>query len=630
MYIFFLPSAPWGRGQRGAFGGDVMETTKSLSCTWIMVDEAKSLISEDILPSESINQIMKYMMDVLHLYALRIHQPASRKNSTQITYEALQNGVYRRLNQVISFPPENLNCISPESESRYTLFDRESGVNPVTGTVTDDRVAIFIKHSLHGVFHGFVEMVFEDDSRYPSEKDIDVLVALKDLLFNQIQLFEEKRRAEAGTNENEVLDYLSGLHRYETFLEHLDNAIDEYVDDDHNIVVICSDITHFKVINENQGYRKGDELLRLSGQIIAKTDNLIDACRFYSDNFIFATRVTKPDVEVIRTKLERKNQENSAELQKIVGGDTQIRVNSGVYIIRDPKQDAASAISYANTARKQAKVFKGIHCVIFTDEMIAELRRSEELNDELPRAIKNRNLMVYYQPKISCDDETVIGAEALIRWRRDDGTFVYPDQFIPEFESNGNIIQLDYYVYDEVFRFLRTRLDEGLPVVPISMNVSRRHLENEDILFYVQHLITKYDMPTEYIEFELTEGIYIDNIDPALHFMMRCGQMGIKVSMDDFGSGYSSLNLISEIPIDVLKIDGVFMHRGKELKPNDKIVLNNVIRLGKELKMVVLCEGVETREQVDFLKDAGCDIIQGYFFAKPLPEEDFEEFIKNP
>ncbi|MEE3468356.1 MAG: GGDEF domain-containing phosphodiesterase [Eubacterium sp.] len=605
-----------------------METTKSLSCTWIMVDEAKSLIIDDALPSESINRIMKYLMNTLNLFALRVHQPASRKNATQITYEFLHTGVTRRLNQVISFPQENNNLIDPESDERYTIFDRESGVNPVTGEVTSDRVALFIKHCQQGTFKGLIEIVFKDDTKYPSEKDIDVLTGLKDIIFEQIDLFESKRRAGSDTDESEVLDYISGLHRYETFLYHLDDAIDEYVDDTHSIVVICSDITHFKVINENQGYRKGDELLRVAGQIIARTDNLIDACRFYSDNFIFATRVTNPDTEQIRSKLEGKNHENSLELQKIVS-DTQIRVNSGVYIIRDPKQDAASAISYANTARKQAKVFKGVHCVIFTEEMIAEMRRSEELNDELPRAIKNHNLSVYYQPKISCDNETIIGAEALIRWRRDDGTYITPDQFIPEFESNGNIIQLDYFVYDEVFKFVRSRLDSHLPIVPVSMNVSRRHLENEDILFYIQHLITKYDMPTQYIEFELTESIYIDNIEPALHFMTRCNQMGIKVSMDDFGSGYSSLNLISEIPIDVLKIDGVFLHRGKELKPNDKIVLNNVIRLGKELNMVVLCEGVETREQVDFLKDAGCDIIQGFFFARPMNEDSFEDFILN-
>ncbi len=608
--------------------GDIMDTEKSLSCTWIMVDEAKSLITDESLPSEIINRIMKYMMNTLHLYALRIHQPASRKNATQVTYELLQTGVYRRLNQVISFSAERMDIISPNTDTPFFLFDRESGINPVTGTVTDDRVALFIKHCKQGEFLGFLEMAFEDDSRYPSKKDMDVLSALKDILFEQVSVFESKRRASSDTVESEVLDYLSGLHRYETFLDRLDEAIDEYVDDDHQIAVICSDITHFKVINENQGFRKGDELLRLSGKLIANTENLIDACRFYSDNFIFATRVSNPDIDQVRSKLESKNHENSEELQKIVS-DTQIRVNSGVYIIRDPKMDAASAISYANTARKQAKAFKGVHCVIFTEEMIAKMRRSEELNDELPRAIKNHNLSVYYQPKIDCDSETIMGAEALIRWRRDDGTFVYPDQFVPEFESNGNIIQLDYFVYDEVFKFLRSRLDSHLPVIPISMNVSRRHLENEDILFYIQHLITKYDMPTQYIEFELTESIYIDNIEPALHFMTRCNQMGIKVSMDDFGSGYSSLNLISEIPVDVLKIDGVFLHRGKELKPNDKIVLNNVIRLGKELNMVVLCEGVETREQVDFLKAAGCDIIQGYFFARPMPEDNFEDFILN-
>ena len=608
-----------------------MDRSKPLCCSWILVDAAKEMMKNSSLPSETIHTLMTYISESLDLAAIRIHQPASRKNSTQITHEILRLNIPRRLNQVITFPEEEVKAMFAHSNRDYKIYDSQSEVNPVSGKVNEEYMTLFLRHlDEDHQFTGLLELVFEGESRYPSERDISVIIALKEMLFDQVAKFENMRRGtpDSGIDESDVLDYLSGLHRYETFVEKIDNIIPDIVDETHSIVILCTDINHFKLVNENYGYRKGDELLQVSGQIAAAIPNLIDACRFYSDNFIMAITCEHPDDTRVRTRIESENQKNAAILQK-VAGDAQIRFNSGVYIIRDPKMDAASAISYANTARKQAKVFKGIHCVIFTEKMIEDMRRSEELNNELPNAIKNHNLKVYYQPKISCDNEHVIGAEALIRWQKDDGAFIYPDQFIPEFESNGNIIQLDYFVYDEVFKFIRERLDSGKLVVPISMNVSRRHLENEDILFYIDHLFNKYDVPSEFIEFELTESIYIDNIEPALRFITRCNHRGIKVSMDDFGSGYSSLNLISEIPIDILKIDGVFMHRGKALNHNDKVVLNNVIRMGKELKMVVLCEGVETREQVDFLKDAGCDVIQGYFFAKPMPESEFTEFIRE-
>ncbi len=606
-----------------------MTGTKSLNLNWLTVEAAKKIVQEHTLPSEIIHKLMVFMTDELQLVAIRIHQPADRSDdSTQITHERLLNKtIPRRLNQVIIFPPQFCAYMRQQDNS-YKIFDSQSVANPVSGEVNKHGVAIFLRHAVNGEFIGMLELAFEGETRYPSEKDIDVLMALKGLIFEQLMIYDRRRHARTDEDPGEVLDYLTGLHRYETFVENLDKAIPRLVDDNHGIIIVCSDINHFKLINENMGYRKGDELLRVSGQIISAIDHLIDACRFYSDNFIMAVLSTDPEYNRIRQTLERNNHQNALTLQKHCA-DTQICFNSGVYVIRNPQIDAASAISYANTARKQAKVFKGMHCVVFTEEMIEEMRRSQELNDELPSAIKNHNLMVYYQPKISCKDETIFGAEALIRWRREDGSFVYPDQFIPEFENNGNIIRLDYYVYDEVFQFIRNRLDNGVKVVPVSMNVSRRHLENEDILFYIEHLINKYDIPSEYIEFELTESIYIDNVDPALHFITRCNQMGIKVSMDDFGSGYSSLNMISSIPIDVLKIDGVFMRRGKELNKNDKIVLHNVINMAKELQMVVLCEGVETREQVDFLKEAGCDVIQGYFFGKPMPIDEFESFIEQ-
>ena len=183
-------------------------------------------------------------------------------------------------------------------------------------------------------------------------------------------------------------------------------------------------------------------------------------------------------------------------------------------------------------------------------------------------------------------------------------------------------------MYDEVFRYLKSRLDKDLPVVPISMNVSRSHLENDDILAYIQLLVQKYNVPAKYIEFELTENIYMDSYESARVFISTCNSMGISVSMDDFGSGFSSLNMLSDLDIDIIKIDKIFM-RHADLSENDKIILTSVINMAKQLNMIVLCEGVETESQVNFLKDAGCDIIQGYYYARPMCQSEFDEFIMS-
>ena len=220
----------------------------------------------------------------------------------------------------------------------------------------------------------------------------------------------------------------------------------------------------------------------------------------------------------------------------------------------------------------------------------------------------------------------LIGAEALVRWQKPDGTFIYPDQFIPLIERSGQVVDVDYYVYREVFRFIADRIAEGKKVVPVSLNVSRIHLNKMHILEYVKGLFEEYQIPSDMIEFELTESIYLDNTEKALSLVKGLHNLGTKVSMDDFGSGYSSLNLLSRLPIDIIKLDRVFL-REDTLQDSDKIIISCVIDMARRLRIISLCEGVETPEQSDYLKEIGCQIQQGYYFSKPIPEEEFALFI---
>lgn len=306
----------------------------------------------------------------------------------------------------------------------------------------------------------------------------------------------------------------------------------------------------------------------------------------------------------------------------------QIIINTGIYITRTTYGiDAEIAISNANLARKRAKTIDSPEAVLFSDSMMKEMVQQLELVQNLPNAIADEELTVYYQPKIECGTEKVMGAEALVRWIKPDGSFIYPDQFIPLFESNGLIVEVDYYVYKKVFEYIRHCIDEGVPIVPISMNISRTHLVSDEIFHYIKDLFDKYQIPPGLVEFELTENIYMENIDSTLTLINDLRNMGIRISMDDFGSGYSSLNVLNNLPIDVLKLDRVFMTN--TLNNNQQIILTSIVEMAKKLNISVICEGVENYSQSKFLSNIGCDMIQGYYYSKPLSQKNFALYLAN-
>lgn len=290
--------------------------------------------------------------------------------------------------------------------------------------------------------------------------------------------------------------------------------------------------------------------------------------------------------------------------------------------------DAETAVSNANLARKVAKDMENDSCVLFDQSMMEGIRREVEITSSIPKALAQKEFKVYFQPKIDTDTLELIGAEALVRWQKPDGSFVYPDEFIPLIERSGQVVDVDYYVYREVFSFLANRLKEGKKVVPVSLNVSRVHLQKMHILEFVKGLLEEFQIPCSLVEFELTESIYLDNTEQALELIKGLHKLGIKVSMDDFGSGYSSLNLLSKLPIDIIKLDRVFLKEG-EMQESDRIIISCVVDMAKKLKITSLCEGVETREQSNYLKEVGCQMQQGFYFSRPIPREIFENLIEK-
>ena len=422
-------------------------------------------------------------------------------------------------------------------------------------------------------------------------------------------------------------DYLTGLDRYEVFLEKLEENIKQI--GDRRITIVYTDIKYFKYINETYGYQVGDALLKdFVAEMVKENNNLLCCARVYSDNFVSAGFLREDlSNEEFRNLIYRVNLEREAKFrEKYLNSRLQFCTGISIIDKNSRSLDAETVVSNANLARKVAKEMDEDCCILFDNSMMEGIKREVEITSRVPKAITNHELKVYYQPKIETETLRLIGAEALVRWQKPDGTFVYPDQFIPLIERSGQVVDVDYYVYREAFKFVADRMAAGKNVVPISLNVSRVHLNKMHILEYIRELFEEYKIPSGMIEFELTESIYLDNTERALELVKGLHKLGTKVSMDDCGSGYSSLNLLSRLPIDIIKLDKVFL-RENTLQESDKIIISCVVDMAKRLSITSLCEGVETPEQSDYLKEVGCQIQQGYYFSRPIPQKEFEEFM---
>ena len=258
----------------------------------------------------------------------------------------------------------------------------------------------------------------------------------------------------------------------------------------------------------------------------------------------------------------------------------------------------------------------------FDEKLVEEQRWIDSVQERQVSALANEEFMVYYQPKYNPQSETLTGAEALIRWQSPEFGFISPGRFIPIFEKNGFITEIDHYMIRHVARDQKRWFDEGLKCVPVSVNVSRAHFIEDDLAEQIRDIVDEEGAPHNLIEIELTESAFFDDKKALVNTINRLKEYGFAVSMDDFGSGYSSLNSLKDLPLDVLKLDAEFF-RGNADGDRQEAVISETIRLAKALNMRTVAEGVEIREQVDFLAAQGCDMIQGYIFDKPITRDEF-------
>ncbi len=392
-----------------------------------------------------------------------------------------------------------------------------------------------------------------------------------------------------------------------------------------SFVSIKMDVDNFKAINEVFNFDVGDEVLKAFAKTASTvTEPTFILARTGSDEFMmFSGNGFLEQMEQLIPHYEAFFKHSVPALKH-----HHITFNYGRYFIEPGETDVNAIVTKTSLAHSIAKTKKTHLLWDYDDAYKQQVLRLAEITNKMESALQNNEFRPFLQPKFSLHDNEIVGAEALVRWIEPDGNMVYPSVFIPLFETNGFIVELDKHILRSVCKIIRSWIDSGSRCVPISVNFSRIHLNNPKFVDYIIEIVDEYNVPHEYIEVELTETSILENEAALEKFLEDLRSASFTVSIDDFGTGYSSLGLLKNIKVDTLKLDRSFFINNKETGHGD-LVIDGIIKLAHSIDMSIVAEGVEEVEQVEFLKRLNCESAQGYFFAKPMPIDKFQsEYIE--
>ena len=427
----------------------------------------------------------------------------------------------------------------------------------------------------------------------------------------------------------ERFDTISGLPTYNSFTQKAQNFIKNN-NERKKLGVLYTDIIGFKSLNKIYSEEEGNRFLRSFADLMKSNEFYITACRVYADNFI--ELFTIPEGVTIEQLSEKFVRDCNGFLQKEARFHPKCNLGfiCGMCAVDNIDESLFSYISKADEVRKYLKPSLVSKSGVFDDHKKALYLAKQENLRIIINALKNENFIFYLQPKVNILTNKIIGAEALARMETSDSApSLAPGDFIPLMEETGDIVKLDFSIYKKVCEYLKERKNKGLYLFPISVNVSREHFKNPYFVQQLDYIVKNSGIERKYFELEVTESLFSNNMYDILSAIYQLKSLGYSIQMDDFGSGYSSLNLLKDIPFDLIKLDKEFFGKGEIIKKN-KILIEGIVVLCKELNIPLLCEGVETKEQVDFLKSIGCNLVQGFYFAKPMSIENFEKtYIEN-
>lgn len=412
-------------------------------------------------------------------------------------------------------------------------------------------------------------------------------------------------------------DRLTGLYSKDYFFQRAGEILSHNKGKAYDI--ICSDIENFKMINDAFGVPAADGLLRgIAGLYEKKAGARGICCRFNADRFAFLIQHEFEYTENMFMEATKQVNELS-DIKNIV-------IKWGIYPAGNDTASVEQMVDRAFLAAQGIKGKYGSYFAAYDDTLRSQMQRRQKITDSMETALAENQFEIYLQPKYRIFDGELEGAEALVRWNHPEWGLQPPSEFIPMFEKNGFITKLDRYVWDKTCEVLKKWDQNGIPNLPISVNVSRADIYHTDLVDFMLKTVQKHQLPPSRLHLEITESAYTESPRQIIDTVETLRKLGFVIEMDDFGSGYSSLNMLGRMPVDILKMDMKFLQNEVDGPASDGII-QFIITLARWMKLRVVAEGVETKEQFQHLREMGCDCAQGYYFAKPMPVGDFEKLM---
>lgn len=383
--------------------------------------------------------------------------------------------------------------------------------------------------------------------------------------------------------------------------------------------VVCSgNVNKFKIIDDLYGFEAGDKVLHIVSVVLKYTVGSEGLCASLGGgNFALFFEYTP---------------ENMARLTKrefidcsVLGIAFRVTMRFGLYVAQDRSESIMNMMNYATISMDKNSSPMENTFTMYTQEFHDQMKLETMITSDMQGAMERQEFKLFFQPQYN-PAGTLVGAEVLCRWIRDDGFIRTPDVFIPIFEKNGFIKKLDRYVWKKSFQAIQRWHSAGIKVVPISLNISRITLKDDDIISFISDLHKNYSVPPHTVHFEITESAYMNDQKRLIGRVNGIRNLGYAIAMDDFGSGYSSLNTLKDVPIDILKLDMGFLRESENTERGGTII-NSVVRMAQDLKLMTIAEGVETQNQADFLRSIGCDVMQGFLYSRPVSQAEFERII---